>query len=419
MLVRLLDYFFLLLIFSIPFVQPANLPVSTSFVQITDIIFLIAAGFFAILVLIKKLSFRFDFFYSILIFYLVGLSVSAIFSVNQQQSFVKLLGEIYLIGLCVLTFNLVCTMEMFKKTVFVWLAAMTIVSLIGILTVVLFYIAPDNALLSITLHHYGTLIPGNYPRIQATFYYPSMLCHYFSIGLPLLFISLKNQWISRTIFYLIFSVTLSSLFFTLTPGLGGVCLSIGLWFWLIYFAKARFWAARFSLLAGIFLSAGFFLVALVSPIQTPTSPYYVTVPVVEKRIDPSVRVLTWQSSLETFLKNPISGRGVGTDAANVLYKDASGRTQNLRDAHQIWLNVAAESGILGLTAIILIGVFIWRKCLPFAFDLTAKNVVKNGLATAFISAFLIQGLVGSFEDARHLWVLFGLILASDKFNSSL
>jgi O-antigen ligase len=69
--------------------------------------------------------------------------------------------------------------------------------------------------------------------------------------------------------------------------------------------------------------------------------------------------------LETFLINPINGQGAGTDAANVVYKNASNRMQNLRDAHQMWLNVAAESGILGLAAVILIAVFIWRNACPF------------------------------------------------------
>jgi hypothetical protein len=135
---------------------------------------------------------------------LSALLVSAIFSFNRQQSFIKLLGEIYLIGLCAVTFNLVRTTEMFKKVVVVWLTAMTIVSLIGILTVVLFYVAPENALLPVTLYHYGTLIPGNYPRIRTTFYYSSMLCHYLSIGVLLLLNSVKNCWINRKIFYLIF-----------------------------------------------------------------------------------------------------------------------------------------------------------------------------------------------------------------------
>lgn len=417
MLVRILNYSFLLLIFTLPFVQPANLQISQLTVQFTDIIFLLVCLIFIFSILLKKIRFKVDSFFLLLLFYFTALFLSSIFSTNPQKSFVKLLGEIYLMGLCVLTFNIVRTIEFFKKVVFVWLSAMCIVSLISVLTVVLFYVAPENGLLSITLHHYGTLIPGNYPRLQTTFFYPSMLCHYLSIGLMLLLISVKNEWLDRRFFFFLLAITLITLFFTLTPGLGGVGLSLGVWLWLKLKEKSKPRPARFSLIAGIMLAIGFFCTSLISPIQTMTSPYFVSVPYFEKRLDPSVRVLTWQSSLETFIKNPIFGKGLGTDAANVLYRDASDRTQNLRDAHQIWLNVAAESGIFGLTAFLMITLFLWRKCFPLKIEVSEKNIIKSGLAIAFLSAFIFQGLIGSFEDARHLWILFGLILAATRFNS--
>ena len=36
------------------------------------------------------------------------------------------------------------------------------------------------------------------------------------------------------------------------------------------------------------------------------------------------------------------------------------------------------------------------------------------LLIAFIAAFLYDGITGSFENTRHLWVLIGLILAVDR-----
>ncbi len=417
MLVKILNFSFLLLIFSLPFVQPLNFNLFNSDVQFTDVIFLFVAVIFVILILMKKTEFIFHRFYFLLVFYFLAILLSLIFSTNSKQSTVKICGEIYLIGLCVLTVNVVRTADVFKKVVLVWLAAAGIVSFIGTLTVILFYVAPDNVLLSFTLHHYGTLFPGNYPRIQTTFYYPAMLCHYLSISLLLLFISIKNGWIYRSMFIILLTVVSICLFFTLTPGLGGVCLSVGIWLWLILREKSNLRSARLILFAGVFLSVIFIFVTLISPIQTSTSPYFVNVPIIDKRLDPSVRVLTWQSSLETFLKYPIFGKGVGTDAADVIYKDASGRTQNLRDAHQLWLNVAAQEGIFGLAAITAITVYFFLYCFPPTFDGTEKKVVQTGLAIAFLSAFVFQGLFGSFENARHLWILFGLILSVEKFNS--
>ena len=44
------------------------------------------------------------------------------------------------------------------------------------------------------------------------------------------------------------------------------------------------------------------------------------------------------------------------------------------------------------------------------FDIKDQNsIVRTALGISFISAFLYQGLTGSYEDARHLWVLIGLL----------
>ena len=87
----------------------------------------------------------------------------------------------------------------------------------------------------------------------------------------------------------------------------------------------------------------------------------------------------------------------------------SGQMQLLTDAHNVVLSVAAQSGIFGVVPLVLICIAVIRRSLPF--DLTDVNMLRTALGIAFFSAFLVQGLVGSFEDARHLWVLIGLVLS--------
>jgi hypothetical protein len=41
-----------------------------------------------------------------------------------------------------------------------------------------------------------------------------------------------------------------------------------------------------------------------------------------------------------------------------------------------------------------------------------RSGVTAGLAIAWLGSFALQGLVGSFEHQRHLWILFGLILSA-------
>lgn len=63
--------------------------------------------------------------------------------------------------------------------------------------------------------------------------------------------------------------------------------------------------------------------------------------------------MTWSSAFQTFLDNPINGRGIGLDAGNVNYLSPEG-AQSLGDAHELWLSVAAQQGAIGLMAILLI-----------------------------------------------------------------
>jgi O-antigen ligase len=79
----------------------------------------------------------------------------------------------------------------------------------------------------------------------------------------------------------------------------------------------------------------------------------------------------------------------------------------LGDAHNTFLSVASQTGFVGFTAFTLLLIFLLRTFLPIRFE--RQTVIKTGLGFAFVTAFLYQGLAGSFEDARHLWVLIGLM----------
>ncbi len=159
----------------------------------------------------------------------------------------------------------------------------------------------------------------------------------------------------------------------------------------------------------------FFVATLFSPINSNASPYYWKIPIIEKRLDPSARVLAWQTSLPTIIENPVFGRGLGMPVADVRYESPTG-FQHLTDAHQMWLNIAGQAGLFGFSALCVICIFFSRQTFPFNFA-DSKAVLRTALGLAFSSAFLYQGLTGSFEDSRHLWVLFGLLgsITENKF----
>jgi O-antigen ligase len=200
---------------------------------------------------------------------------------------------------------------------------------------------------------------------------------------------------------------------TISPGLGGIALVAGIWGWL-YFKQSKSRLARASLVFGVFFATVFLPVTMIAPNIHSTSPFSITVPIIEQRIEPSSRAMVWMDSWTTFAENPFFGRGLGVDVCYTRYFDLSGRLQLLTDAHNVFLNVAAQEGIFGLIAIIFIIYYVTRKTFPLKFDGSNANVLRIGFGTAFIGAFVYQGIGGSYEDARHLWVLIGLFLASEK-----
>ncbi len=190
---------FLVLIFSLGFMQP-YLNFRGLAVQYTDIVFLLTAGLWLIAIAARKIDLRFDRSFVLLGLYFVGLLLSAAFSADPNFSFTKLVGEGYLLFLAVMTANLVRSTKILRRIIFVWLAASAVGSLVGIAAVVLYYLGVSNLLTDYARHHFGSLPPGNYPRIQATFIYPSMLCNYLTVSLLLLFGVYKLEWIKRGVF---------------------------------------------------------------------------------------------------------------------------------------------------------------------------------------------------------------------------
>lgn len=385
-------WLFGLVVFSLPFVNFPNLRKYGYSIQTTDLLFLLTGLVWLIYLLLRKNKIRISWFYLPIGLYFASLCISTAFSENQAQSIIKLLGSTYLLGLTVLAFNLVDDEKKLKKIGIIWLSATFIVCLAGFISVFIFYFQRDNFILNYTLSHYGSLPSGNYPRLQSTFLHQNMLGNYLNISIVFLLLAYKLVWINKIfwwIFALFFAVTMM---LTLSPGIGGVLLVTGIWLWLD-FKEDKPIFSKFSLLGGICAAILFFLSMLPSPRGFP------------EVLEPSPRVLTWSSAIQTFLAHPLVGRGLDLDAASVSYLSVNGQ-QYLGDAHQLWLNIAAQQGLVGLLAIIFLTIWFFRKSLP----LNIKDYpYKTALGLGFVGTFVYQGLGGSFEDARHVWVLIGLL----------
>ena len=141
---------FLLLIFSLAFLSPA-IRIQNQKAAITDFIFAAVFILWVAGILLGQFKFRFHRFYWFLIFYLAAMTLSVIFSPDLFKSGVKLLSQFYLIGLAVLTFNLTDGERELRKVIAVWLAGTFLTVLVGIVTILLFYVQPHINLLLMAL----------------------------------------------------------------------------------------------------------------------------------------------------------------------------------------------------------------------------------------------------------------------------
>jgi putative inorganic carbon (hco3(-)) transporter len=412
MLFRAAQICFLLLVFSLCLMQPFFY-FSGLRVIATDFLFLLTFALWFSALIFKQTKFRRHEFFWLLVFYFLTMAVSVVFSVNPRSSFIKLLAELYLLSLPVLAFNLIETESELRRALNVWLAATGFVVSVGIVSIFVFYFDRDNRLLYYTLFSFGSLPPGNYPRLMLTFLNANMLCNYLSVSLLILLILRKLGRVNLKIFFALLAGILICSVFTVSAGLGGIALCLGVWLWLEY-KKSNAFVARSSLIAGVLAAAAFVLALLISPNLHATAPFVVDLPFSETQIAPSARIMTWADSWKTFLENPLTGRGLGQDACYVTYFDSSGFMQTLTDAHNVWLNVAAQTGVFGLLAISLIIYYLTRRTFPLNFDRNEESIYRIGFGLAFFGAFVYQGVGGSYEDARHLWVLVGFFLIARR-----
>lgn len=400
----------LLLIFSLGFMQPP-LGLLGYDATATDFLFLAAAGMWAIALLKRQVRFVWQDSYWLLIFYGLALTVSAIGSEAPARSFSKLLTQCYLLSLPMLACNLIRAEAHLRLAFRWWLAATGVVVCLAAAALLLFAFNPGSSLLQPMIFHFGTLPAGDYPRLRVTFLNANMLCNYLGVSLALALATGRLKWVgTRTFVGLIGGISVAAIF-TISPGLGGLALTAGIWLWVTN-RKRRKGVANLSLAVGVLTATAFIPAMAFTPILHPTAPFLIHLPIVGMVLAPSGRLMIWMDAIHQFAEHPLFGRGIGVDPVLVQYQDPSGALQTLTDAHNNYLSIAVQCGMVGLVAIFALIVDVFVRTRPFRPQPDNRNVATLGLGVAFLCSFAYQGIGGSFEDSRHLWLIFGLFLAS-------
>lgn len=402
--------------FSLGFMQPPA-SIGSYTVVASDLIFVALAMLFALRVATKRVRLVTDRAYLFIGFYLAAMAASVLVSADIAAGAAKLATQLYLLALPVLLCCLVSSEAMLRRVVQAWLAGTAVVALVGMVSLALFAFEPNHPLLTITRYHFGTLPPGDYPRLQLTFLNANLACNYLVTSLSLLLAASHREWIVRKLAQFLGVGILISAAATLSPGLGGMALLIGLWWWMLKRVEQPR-LARSLLWAGIAAAFLFVVATSVTPFLFPTAPFLIHLPIAGLVLAGSPRLVIWMQATANFLEHPVFGRGLGSDAVAVHYLDPSGHRQFLTDAHNMFLNIAVQCGVLGLAALVALVAHMALRTGPLKLTGNAAATVRVAAGLGLLNGLVYQGLGGSFEDARHLWFLFGLLLASSRLASA-
>ncbi len=373
-----------------------------------DILFPAAFVLMLTAVAARQLRLRSDRTFAYLAAYFMAMLISSVFSVDPRTSYLRLGGEIYLLGLAAMMIVQLDNEARLKHAVYAWLAGMALAVSIALISIPLYYLSPDNWLLAHTLYTFGAVPVVNFPRISSTMISASMFCNFLTVGIALLYLARVRSWISRRIFILSLAASVLAALSTISIGIGGIALVIGVCTYLTR-SITRPRLAKASLVVGVAAAAVFYFMSFAALRPHATSPFSIDLPVIGN-IQPSSRVLVWIASFRTFADDPMTGKGLGQPACAVSFQNTDGSYSMLTDAHNVFLSVAAQSGSLGLAAIIALSFYLWR--LGRRSDDPAVKLIW----AAFVSAFLYQGTVGAYEEARHLWLLIGILVAASDLS---
>ncbi len=389
-----------LFIFSLAFMQPA-INFSGAQVQISDLIFVVLVISLSVSLFFGTIRLRRTPYIWLFGIFAAVMFLSAAFSADPSRSFVKLAGKIYLAAVPYVVMTVLDADEKFRFALRAWIAGTAVCVALGLLSLMLFYLDRENPLLGYTLFHLGTLPPGDYPRLASTFVNANMLANYLNVSVLVIVAGIAGV-IGRKLRTAMLCGVLAVAVFTISPGLGGIFLAAALLLWLVGYAGADYpgWLRRLVIAGCIAGAAAFVFAATVSPARQPDPLFAVDVG--ELHLEPSSRLMTWRAASATFLQHPLLGIGVGLDTCRVAYLDLSDRHQLLTEAHNAFINVAADSGLLGFAATFGIVLFFARR-------INSKDNTTRILAIALVCGFLYHGITGSFEDSRHLWALMGLV----------
>jgi len=397
-------YLFPAFVFTIGITRWASVRLGGMIVQISDLMFAATAIAWAIQVALGRRSIRLPRLTLWVAPWAVALVIAAAASEVPRTSAMKLVGSGYLIAILLLTAEILDSTAALRRAVVAWIAGASLNAFAGVLGVLEFYAGIRGRPLNPFTGGFGSLPAGNYPRLVALTLNYNMLALFMSTSFSITIIAMLAGWISKRNAAICGGAMAFTCFFALSPQFGGWMLAAGLWVWVFARRAGMRWTARGAIAAGLLGAIAFVIVS--------------TVTIWGGTIESAPRLEIWKRDLGTIAADPITGRGPGLGVIRYSYTTPSGNTQHLTDAHEMWLSILGQNGVVGLAGFAVLLVGLLRMLRRIRAETPLGDAFRVGLTIAFVEAVFYQGLTGSFEDTRHIWLLFGLIAAAAQIFSS-
>jgi O-antigen ligase len=396
----------------LPFARLFSLPVAGSYVELSDLLFVLAglAWVGALATRAERLRWRRA--HLPLAGYVAVAVSSGVWAVSSRAWLVHAAAAVYQAGLCLMVAQLLEREARRRIVVSAWLCALAITVALGLAGVALFYAGVSERAHNPFLWNYGSVPVGNYPRLYVLFRNGNALCNYLIVGVG---VALAFARLSRRVLWSGIAAALLVAVFTLSPGVGGLLLLLGLWLWWTRPAPSLW--RRAALALGVLAALGFFALSVVSVV--PRGQGELRLGPVDVVLAGSPRISVWSSAARLFAEQPLLGQGLGAPSATITdprvftprdqWTEAVTQTAfapRASDAHNTALSLLSQ---LGLTGFALFALFVF---LVFGELCAAPRAIAHGLGAALCGALLYHGLFGSFEEMRHLWLLFGLCLSA-------
>jgi O-antigen ligase len=405
--VRIDEWLLVLFVALLPSMWPLGTWLLGSYVYVADAVFLAACTAWLARILLGQVKVRKGWFYLPIGVYLAATVASAFGSIDPHASLRKLLLELYVLTICVVTYNIVRTPRVLGKVLIAWVVGTAITATASIAGAVLFYAGVRHEMNPL-IRGFGSLPPGNYARFSGLFLNFNMACNYLSISLLIVLAIWRIRWLRTPLFWLLLVMIAVSATLTVSPGLGGLVLGFCLWQW-VDWREGRPFRAKLTLCGGSAGALAMCIATMISPTQLAQEG--IAKAIARHHLQPSSRLLCWEAAVRTVRQYPLLGEGTGLPMQCPPYLRADGEVEYLLDAHNSYLNIAALKGIFGLAGFLTIAGWLLIRAGRWSL-VSTYDVIVTTLAIAFVQGFLYQGLSGSLEHTRHLWVLAGLLMAA-------